>query len=93
MGQWYHDARRALSAFFEETQRVVVGDVRLKLFKGNIAILGRQSPNSLYDSRLANQSNLELFDNQWAHGFTTLYSLPARLAARQRPDAKTPEAG
>jgi argininosuccinate synthase len=83
MGQWFHDARRALSSFFHEAQRVVSGEVRMKLFKGSVTILGRKSPHSLYDSRLANQTNLELFDNQWAHGFTSLYSLQARLAARQ----------
>lgn len=90
MGQWFHDARRSLSAFFQETQRVVTGEVRLKLIKGNITILGRQSPNSLFDARLANQSNLDLFDNQWAQGLTSLYSLHARLAARQKLDPTGP---
>lgn len=85
-GQWFHDARRALSAFFRESQGVVSGDVRLKLFKGSVTVLGRQSPNSVYDSRLANQTNLELFDNQWAHGFASLHSLQARLAARQQTE-------
>ena len=48
------------------------------------AMLGRRSQHSLYDSRLANQSNLELFDSQWAKGFTSLWTLPSRLAARQQ---------
>ncbi|MEI7685039.1 MAG: argininosuccinate synthase [Planctomycetota bacterium] len=90
MGQWFQDARRALSAFFQEAQRVVTGEVRLKLFKGSVSILGRKSPHGLYDNRLANQTNLELFDNQWAQGFTSLYSLPARLAARQRNEPPAP---
>jgi argininosuccinate synthase len=59
--------------------------VRLKLFRGLCSIQGRRSPHSLYDSRLANQSNLELFDNQWAQGFTSLWALPTRLAARLHP--------
>jgi argininosuccinate synthase len=85
MGHWFHDLRRALQGFFNETQKHVTGEVRLKLYKGSCAVLGRRSPHSLYDSRLANQSNLELFDNQWAQGFTSLWALPARLAARLQP--------
>ena len=82
MGLWFHDSRLALQAFFNETQKRTTGEVRLKLYKGTCSILGRRSPQSLYDSRLANQSNLELFDNQWAQGFTSLWTLPTRLAAR-----------
>jgi argininosuccinate synthase len=85
MGMWFHDLRRALQGFFQETQRFVTGEVRMKLYKGSCSVLGRRSPHTLYDSRLANQSNLDLFDNQWAQGFTSLWSLPARLAARQQP--------
>jgi argininosuccinate synthase len=85
MGLWFHDLRRALQGFFHETQRLVTGEVRMKLFKGSHGVIGRRSPHSLYDSRLANQSNLELFDNQWAQGFTSLWALPTRLAAEQQP--------
>ncbi len=46
--------------------------------------MGRQSPHTLYDSRLANMSNLEFFDNEWAQGFTSLWTLATRLAARQQ---------
>ncbi len=84
MGLWFNDLRRALQGFFHETQRLVSGEVRLKLYKGTCAVRGRRSPHSLYDSRLANQSNLEFFDNQWAQGFTSLWALPTRLAARQQ---------
>jgi hypothetical protein len=41
----------------------------------------------LYDSVLANQSNLEMFDNNWAQGFTSVFTLPSRLAARRQPGA------
>lgn len=85
MGLWFHDLRQALHVFFAETQKRVTGEVQLRLYKGSCAILGRRSPQSLYDSRLANQSNLELFDNQWAQGFTSVWTLPARLAARLPP--------
>ena len=84
MGLWFNDARRALQSFFLETQQIVTGEVRLKLYKGSVSVLGRRSPHSLYDSRLANQSNLEFFDNQWAKGFTSLWTLPSRLAAHQQ---------
>jgi argininosuccinate synthase len=87
MGLWFHDARRALQEFARETQRLVTGEVRLKLFKGACTVLGRRSPNTLYDGRLANQTNLEFFDNQWAQGFTSLWSLQTRMAARQQQDS------
>ena len=67
------------------TRLAVTGEVRVKLYKGSCAVQGRRSPLSLYDSRLANQSNLELFDNQWAQGFTSLWILPTRVAARLHP--------
>jgi argininosuccinate synthase len=85
MGLWFHDLRQALQGFFDDTQKRVTGEVRLKLYKGTCSIQGRRSPHGLYDSRLANQSNLELFDNQWAQGFTSLWVLPTRLAARLQP--------
>ena len=85
MGMWFHDLRQAMQAFFTETQRRVTGEVQMKLYKGSCTILGRRSPHGLYDSRLANQTNLELFDSQWAQGFTSLWALPGRLAARLQP--------
>ncbi len=86
MGHWFHDLRRSLQGFVRETQRYVTGEVRMKLLKGNCAVAGRRSPYSLYDARLANQSNMELFDNQWAQGFTSLWTLPSRIAARRQGD-------
>jgi argininosuccinate synthase len=85
MGLWFHDLRRSLQGFFRHTQQYVTGEVRLKLYKGSCTVLGRRSPHSLYDQRLASQSNLEWFDSKWAQGFTSLLTLPARLAARQQP--------
>jgi argininosuccinate synthase len=84
MGFWFSDLRRSLQGFFEQTQRYVNGEVRLKLYKGSCAVLGRRSEHTLYDSRLASQANLEWFDSQWAQGFTKLWTLPARLGARQQ---------
>jgi argininosuccinate synthase len=84
-GHWFHDLRRALQGFFDQTQRYVAGEVRLKLYKGSCSVVGRRSPHSLYDGKLANQSNMEWFDSQWAQGVTSLWTLPARLAGRRQP--------
>jgi argininosuccinate synthase len=84
VGLWFHDLRRALQGFFGQTQQLVSGEVRLKLYKGGFAIQGRRSPHSIYDAKLASQANLEWFDSQWAEGFTSLYTLPSRLAARRQ---------
>jgi argininosuccinate synthase len=83
-GLWFHDLRRSLDSFFEQTQRYVTGEVRLKLYKGACHVVGRRSPHGLYDERLASQANLDWFRSEWAHGFTSLWTLPARLAARQQ---------
>ncbi len=87
-GFWFHDLRRALHGFVQETQRFVSGDVRLKLYKGSCTILGRRSPHGLFDSRLASQTNFDFFDSDWAQGFTSLWTLPSRLAARRQPHSK-----
>jgi argininosuccinate synthase len=92
-GLWFHDLRHALQGFFEQTQRYVTGEVRLKLYKGSCSILGRRSPHSVYDPQLASQANLEWFDSQWAQGFTSLWTLPSRLAARRQPPDPAPEGG
>jgi len=88
---WIQRLHRSLDGFFQQTQRYVTGEVRLKLYKGSCSVLGRRSPHSLYDSRLANQANLGWFDDQSAQGFTTLWTLPARLAARHQRGDTPPE--
>jgi argininosuccinate synthase len=85
VGLWFSDLRRSLQSFVEHTQRYVTGEVRVKLYKGGCAVVGRRSPHSLYDGNLASQANLEWFDSQWAQGFTSLWTLPSRLAARRQP--------
>jgi len=94
-GLWFHDLRESLQGFVTETQRYVSGEVRLQLCKGACRVIGRRSANSLYDGRLASQANLEWFDGKWselAQGFTSLWTLPSRLAARRQP-ASHPETG
>jgi argininosuccinate synthase len=83
-GLWFHEARRALDGFVQQTQQHLTGEVRLKLFKGLASVQGRRSPFSLYNNQLANQSNLDLFDSRWAEGFTSLWTLSSRVAARQQ---------
>jgi argininosuccinate synthase len=85
MGLWFHDLRRSLQGFVSNTQRYVTGEVRMKLYRGSCGVVGRRSPHSLYDASLASQTNLEWFDSQWAQGFTSLWTLPSRLAARRQP--------
>jgi argininosuccinate synthase len=84
-GMWFHDLRRSLQGFFQHTQMYVTGEVRLKLYKGHCSVLGRRSPHSLYDSRVAGLSNQDWFDSRWMQGFTSLWALPSRLAAQQQP--------
>jgi argininosuccinate synthase len=84
MGLWFHELRPSLQEFFRQTQRHVSGEVRLKLYKGTCSVQGRRSVHSLFDPRLASQTNLEWFDSQWAEGFTSLWTLPSRLAARRQ---------
>ncbi len=94
-GLWFSDLRRSLQGFVENTQRYVTGEVRLRLYKGGCRVVGRRSPHSLYDSKLASQADLEWFDSQWAQGFTSLWTLPSRVAARRQatalPEAPDPD--
>jgi argininosuccinate synthase len=90
MGFWFHELRRSLQGFFDQTQQYVTGEVRLKLYKGCCAVLGRRSPHSTYDGGLANQTNQVWFNSDWVQGFTALWTLPSRLAARRQPTEERP---
>jgi argininosuccinate synthase len=83
-GFWFHEVRQSLQEFFDQSQRYVNGEVRLKLYKGGCHVLGRRSPHGLFDPRLASQSNQEWFDSSWVQGFTALATLPSRLMARKQ---------
>jgi argininosuccinate synthase len=86
-GLWFHDLRPALDGFFGQTQRHVTGEVRLKLYKGWCRVVGRRSPHGLYDSRRAELADPGWFENAWAHGFPSLWTLPPRPPARRRGEA------
>jgi len=81
-GYWFSPEREALQALVTETQRDVTGVVRLKLYKGNIIVAGRRSPNSLYDSKIATmEGDLSKYDQNDATGFIRLNALRLKLRA------------
>ncbi|HBN81458.1 MAG TPA: argininosuccinate synthase [Ruminococcaceae bacterium] len=80
-GQWFTPLREALSAFVDSTQQYVTGDVKLKLYKGNIVDAGVTSPYSLYDSEIATFGEEEVYNQADATGFINLFGLQAKVAA------------
>ena len=80
-GQWYTPLREALDAFVDATQETVTGDVRLKLYKGNIIDAGVRSPFSLYDEDMATFDEDEVYDQTDSAGFINLFGLPIKVKA------------
>jgi argininosuccinate synthase len=80
-GQWFTPLREALSAFVDKTQERVTGAVRLKLYKGNCAVVGRQSPFSLYREDFATFGKDDVYDQRDAEGFINLFGLPLKVKA------------
>ena len=90
-GNWYTPLREALSAFVDSTQRTVTGDVRLKLYKGNIINAGVRSPYSLYSEQIATfGDSKELYNHKDSEGFINLFGLPLKVAAMMRESAGRP---
>jgi argininosuccinate synthase len=79
-GQWFTPLRKALSAFVDETQKFVTGEVKLKLYKGNITLAGITSPYSLYSEELASFGESD-YNQKDAEGFINLFGLPIKAAA------------
>ncbi len=86
-GQWFTPLREALSAFVDSTQQIVTGDVKLKLYKGNIIDAGVTSPYSLYDPEIATFDEDEVYNQADANGFINLFGLPIKVYAHMK--AKT----
>ena len=86
-GQWFTPLREALSAFVDSTQQTVTGDVKLKLYKGNIIDAGVTSPYSLYDPEIATFDEAEVYNQADANGFINLFGLPIKVYAHMK--AKT----
>jgi argininosuccinate synthase len=81
-GFWFSPERRMLQALIDESQKSVSGRVRLKLYKGNVSVIGRESPNSLYSLRVVTFEEDEgAYDQADAQGFIKLNALRLRLAA------------
>ncbi|MFB0551191.1 MAG: argininosuccinate synthase [Nitrososphaeria archaeon] len=87
-GLWVEPLRHALQSFIEKTQERVAGTVRLKLFKGSFRVVGRESPNSIYDTALATYSGESTFDQKKAQNFIDLWGLPSRIASAKRRKAE-----
>ena len=80
-GKWFTPLREALQAFIESTQQYVTGEVKFKLYKGNIIKAGTTSPYSLYSESLASFTTGDLYDHHDASGFITLFGLPLKVRA------------
>jgi argininosuccinate synthase len=81
-GFWYHAKLDALMAFIREAQKPVTGEVTLKLYKGNIMVDSRTSPNSLYDEGIATMEGGGQYNQTDAEGFLRIQGLPGRVQAR-----------
>jgi argininosuccinate synthase len=81
-GQWYSMLRQAIDAFVDSTQQTVTGEVRLKLYKGNVTAVSLTSPYSLHDLAIASFGESE-YDHADAAGFINLFGLPIKIAAKR----------
>jgi argininosuccinate synthase len=84
-GFWYHAKMDALMAFIRDAQRPVTGEVKLALYKGNINVAGRTSPNSLYDEGIATMEGGGSYNQTDAEGFLRIQGLPSRVQGRVTP--------
>ncbi|MDP6770616.1 MAG: argininosuccinate synthase, partial [Anaerolineales bacterium] len=80
-GQWYHNLRESLQKFIEATQKPVTGWVKLSLYRGSIAPVGRASINSLYREDFATFGQEDVYDQKDALGFINLFGLPMKVKA------------
>ena len=80
-GKWFTPIRRAIQAFIETTQEWVTGEVKFKLYKGNIIKAGTTSPYSLYSEALASFTTGDLYDHHDAEGFINLFGLSLKVRA------------
>ena len=82
-GLWFSPERDMLQAMIDQTQLNVTGTVRMKIYKGNVMITGRQSPNSLYDGELATFEDDNIYSQQDAEGFIKLNALRLRNTGKK----------
>lgn len=87
-GKWFTPLREAIQAFVETTQKYVTGEVKFKLYKGNIIKAGTTSPYSLYNESLASFTTGDLYDHHDASGFITLFGLPLKVRAMKMAEVE-----
>jgi argininosuccinate synthase len=80
-GQWFMPLREAFDAFVRETQKNMTGNVRLKLYKGSVMLVGRKSPFSLYREDYATFGQEDVYNQEDAEGFIRLFGLPLKVRA------------
>jgi argininosuccinate synthase len=85
-GLWFSHLRDNLQAYIDSTQRFVNGTVRIKMYKGNLSVVGRKADQSLYQVELATYDKGDLFDQSSAPGFIDLWGLPIRTQARYQTE-------
>ena len=86
--KWFSPLREAYQAFIESTQQYVTGEVKLKLYKGNIIKQGTTSPYSIYNESIASFTTGDLYDHHDASGFITLYGLSTKVRAMKLAEAE-----
>lgn len=87
-GQWYSPLKSALDKFVDETQKTVTGEVKLKLYKGNIIPVSITSPYSLYDENLSTFDEDGVYDQKDSAGFINLFGLPLKVVAQMKKNNK-----
>ena len=88
-GKWFTPLREAIQAFVESTQEYVTGEVKFKLYKGNIIKAGTTSPYSLYNESLASFTTGDLYDHHDADGFINQFGLPLKVRAMKLQEVKS----
>ena len=87
-GLWFSALKKDLAAYVESAQRFVNGTVRLKMHKGNLSVVGRRAPHSLYHHGLATYDKGDQFDQDAAAGFIHIWGLPVRIQTEAQPEPK-----
>jgi argininosuccinate synthase len=87
-GKWFSHIRECFDSFVETSQEFVTGEIKLKLFKGNVNTVGRRSSYSLYNENLATYTAKDAFDHRASRGFIEIYGLPSKLEGKRKGNNK-----
>jgi len=90
-GLWVDPLKGDLDAYINKSQENVTGEVKIKLYKGGMIVIGRNSPNSLYDKNLANYNIKTSFNQSYSHGFIELWGLQTRMYNSLKKAGKKPK--